>query len=47
LVRAMRTILSNPALAQQLSKAGRKRAAQFTWEACASTHLALYESLMT
>jgi len=47
LARAMRTILSNPALAQQLRKAGRKRAAQFTWEACASAHLALYESLMT
>ena len=47
LARAMRTILSNPALAQQLSKAGRERAAQFTWEACASAHLALYESLMT
>jgi glycosyltransferase involved in cell wall biosynthesis len=47
LARAMRTILSNPALAQQLSKAGRKWAAQFTWEACASTHLALYESLLT
>jgi len=31
LARAMRTILSNPALAQQLRKAGRKRAAQFTW----------------
>jgi alpha-1,3-rhamnosyl/mannosyltransferase len=46
LARAMRTILSNPALAQQLSKAGRERAAQFTWKACASAHLALYESLM-
>ena len=47
LARAMRTLLSNPALAQQLSKAGRERAAQFTWQACASAHLALYESLMT
>jgi glycosyltransferase involved in cell wall biosynthesis len=46
LARAMRTILSNPALAQQLSKAGRARAVQFTWKACASAHLALYESLM-
>jgi glycosyltransferase involved in cell wall biosynthesis len=47
LARAMRTILSNPALAQQLSQAGRERAAQFTWQACAAAHLALYESLMT
>jgi glycosyltransferase involved in cell wall biosynthesis len=47
LARAMRTILSSPALAQQLSQAGRERAAQFTWQACASAHLALYESLMT
>jgi len=46
LARAMRTILSHPTLAQQFSKAGRARAAQFTWEACASAHLALYESLM-
>jgi glycosyltransferase involved in cell wall biosynthesis len=46
LARAMRTILSQPALAHQLSKAGRERAAQFTWEACAAAHLALYESLM-
>src|SRR5262249_43456211 len=45
--RAMRTVLANPALAQQLSKAGRARAAQFTWKVCASAHLALYESLMT
>ena len=45
--RALHTILSNPASAQRLSKAGRKRAAQFTWEACAAAHLALYESLMT
>ena len=47
LTRAMRAILSNPALAQRLSKAGRERAAPFTWKACASAHLALYESLMT
>ena len=44
---AMRTVLANPALAKQLGKAGRERAAQFTWKACASAHLALYESLMT
>ena len=47
LARAMCTLLSKPALAQQLSKAGRERAAQFTWQACASAHFALYESLMT
>jgi glycosyltransferase involved in cell wall biosynthesis len=47
LARAMRIVLSNPALAQRLSKAGRERAAQFTWQACASAHLALYESLLT
>jgi glycosyltransferase involved in cell wall biosynthesis len=47
LAKAMRLILSNPALAQRLSQAGRERAAQFTWKACASAHLALYESLLT
>jgi len=47
LARAMHLILSNPALAQRLSKAGRERAAQFTWKACASAHLALYEALLT
>ena len=46
LASAMRTVLANPALAQRLSKAGRARAAQFTWQACASAHLTLYESLM-
>jgi glycosyltransferase involved in cell wall biosynthesis len=47
LARAMRTILSNPALAQRLSQTGRERAAQFTWKACASAHLALYAALLT
>jgi len=48
LARAMRTILSNPALAQQLRKAGRKRRKHNSpGRQCASAHLALYESLMT
>ena len=46
LARAMRTILSNPALARQLSKAGRERRHNSPGRHV-PRHIALYESLMT
>jgi len=42
---AIAAVLNDPALAARLGQAGRRRAALFTWSACASEHLRLYETL--
>ncbi|CAN5320598.1 glycosyltransferase family 1 protein [soil metagenome] len=44
LLRAMRRLAADPALRDRLAAAGTARAAQFTWEACAASHLAVYRS---
>lgn len=42
---AIASILRDGTLAQKMSAAGRRRAAQFTWEDCAVHHLQLYKLL--
>jgi glycosyltransferase involved in cell wall biosynthesis len=44
LLEAMRTLARDPALREHLGTAGIRRAALFTWQACASSHLAVYGS---
>lgn len=43
---ALRTLLSDESLRARTAAAGRKRAAGFTWEACARTHLDAYRSTL-
>ena len=41
---ALRTLLSDEQLRRRMAAAGQERAARFTWEACARTHLDAYRS---
>jgi hypothetical protein len=43
LAEALRDLLADPARRAGLAAAGRARAAQFDWRACARAHLAAYE----
>jgi glycosyltransferase involved in cell wall biosynthesis len=40
---ALAELLDDPARRESLGAAGRRRAAEFTWEACARAHIRAYE----
>lgn len=42
---AMTCVATDPRLRERLARAGPKIAAQFTWEACATQHIAIYRGL--
>jgi glycosyltransferase involved in cell wall biosynthesis len=44
---ALRRVLSDPSLADDLRRRGRERAAHFTWERCARSMLAVYDRVVS
>jgi len=46
IVRAVHLYTSDPRMYEQLSTNARKRAREFTWTACASTHLAVFSDVL-
>ena len=47
LTAALRLVLTDPAMAERLSRAGLAHAATRTWDAAATTHTRLYETVLT